>query len=64
MPKKDRDNKYKSNAISHSTNGLKTFLMKIELIQNSAGDILVMDDYGYAYFKDRTGDTFRWKGLN
>jgi hypothetical protein len=23
MPKKDRDNKYKSNAISHSTNGLK-----------------------------------------
>jgi hypothetical protein len=24
MPKKDRDNKYKSNAISHSTNGLKS----------------------------------------
>lgn len=25
----------------------------------NTGDILVMDHFGYFYFKDRTGDTFR-----
>ena len=29
-----------------------------------SGDILVMDELGYVYFKDRTGDTFRWRGEN
>jgi len=24
------------------------------------GDILVMDELGYFYFRDRTGDTFRY----
>ncbi|XP_041368916.1 long-chain fatty acid transport protein 4-like [Gigantopelta aegis] len=28
------------------------------------GDVLVMDEEGYMYFRDRTGDTFRWRGEN
>jgi len=34
------------------------------VIAGHAGDILEMDEYGYMYFLDRTGDTFRWRGEN
>ncbi|NXF95426.1 S27A1 protein, partial [Eubucco bourcierii] len=29
-----------------------------------SGDVLVMDDLGYLYFRDRGGDSFRWRGEN
>ncbi|KAH8401062.1 hypothetical protein KR009_002760 [Drosophila setifemur] len=30
----------------------------------NSGDMVVCDILGYFYFKDRTGDTFRWRGEN
>ena len=34
------------------------------MLRVHSGDILEMDEYGYMYFRDRTGDTFRWRGEN
>ncbi|XP_025016716.1 long-chain fatty acid transport protein 4 isoform X2 [Tetranychus urticae] len=29
-----------------------------------SGDLVTIDKYGYIYFKDRIGDTYRWRGEN
>lgn len=42
---------------------LKNVFKEGDMYFNSS-DILVMDIFGYYYFKDRTGDTFRWRGEN
>ncbi|KAF1585723.1 UNVERIFIED_CONTAM: Long-chain fatty acid transport protein 1, partial [Eudyptes robustus] len=36
----------------------------ISYVVFSSGDILYWDQYGYLYFKDRGGDTYRWRGEN
>ncbi|XP_067628869.1 long-chain fatty acid transport protein 4 isoform X1 [Eurosta solidaginis] len=42
---------------------LRDVFRKGDLFFNS-GDMMVTDILGYFYFKDRTGDTFRWRGEN
>ncbi|RLU22958.1 hypothetical protein DMN91_005236 [Ooceraea biroi] len=42
---------------------LRDVFKKGDQVFNS-GDILIMDELGYFYFRDRTGDTFRWRGEN
>ena len=39
-------------------------LFKPNQIAFNTGDILRTDWYGYTYFVDRSGDTFRWRGEN
>lgn len=39
-------------------------LLQLGYVALCPGDILEMDEYGYMYFRDRTGDTFRWRGEN
>lgn len=45
----------------------KKIIHDVEEMGDSAfasGDILHWDELGYLYFKDRRGDTFRWRGEN
>ncbi|KAK4885886.1 hypothetical protein RN001_002157 [Aquatica leii] len=39
-------------------------VLEIGDVYFNSGDILESDELGYIYFKDRTGDTYRWKGEN
>ncbi|XP_022179377.1 long-chain fatty acid transport protein 4-like [Myzus persicae] len=42
---------------------IKDVFSKGDKVFNS-GDVLIRDEHNFYYFKDRTGDTFRWKGEN
>lgn len=52
----------------HDSKATESKIMRNVFHQGDAyflsGDILRMDEEGYLYFCDRTGDTFRWKGEN
>ena len=43
------------------------FMVIVAILQDAwfnSGDLLRRDYWGYYYWCDRTGDTFRWKGEN
>ena len=42
----------------------KSLKQKFDISLFRSGDILIKDEFGWMYFKDRAGDTFRWKGEN
>jgi acyl-CoA synthetase (AMP-forming)/AMP-acid ligase II len=51
--------------VKNNDNTFHIFAMnKIKFSLIKSGDILRTDWYGYTYFVDRSGDTFRWKGEN
>ncbi|XP_014241638.1 long-chain fatty acid transport protein 1-like [Cimex lectularius] len=63
----------KSKVTSHFNGYVDKEATKKKILENvfekgdkwfNSGDVLSKDEYGYMYFKDRTGDTFRWKGEN
>jgi solute carrier family 27 fatty acid transporter 1/4 len=56
-------NGYANNAKESSKKIIENVFRKGQRAFNS-GDSLIMDKYGYMYFCDRLGDTYRWRGEN
>lgn len=50
---------YANNEKENNKKIIKDVLKKGDMFFNS-GDVLEYDEFGYYYFKDRTGDTFRY----
>ncbi|KAM8962011.1 long-chain fatty acid transport protein 6 [Pelodytes ibericus] len=48
----------------HTTNKLLCDVFKKGDVYFNTGDLMVQDDDNFIYFRDRIGDTFRWKGEN
>ena len=49
---------------SQTQNKIMTNVFKTGDKYFRTGDFVKMDEEGYIYFNDRTGDTFRWRGEN
>ncbi|XP_059495197.1 long-chain fatty acid transport protein 2-like [Stegostoma tigrinum] len=54
---------YAGNSVLTNQKHLRDVFCKGDLYFNS-GDLMMLDNDNFIYFKDRIGDTFRWKGEN